>query len=265
MTSMDFLPLWALFALVMVFSILSIEAGHRLGKLRSKRGNVEAEGKHSEGMVQATLALLAFLLAFTFGVASERFNERRNLVIQEANAIGTTYLRADFLPGQAKKEVQDLLRAYVNLRITRVESMEDLKERVKKAGQIQNDLWKQAVLNGKADLNSDIGALFVTSLNEMIDIQSSRLTVNVYSRVPDSVWGSLFLMMFLGLASIGYQTGLSGSRSWTTILILVLSFAIVISMIADLDRPREGFLKANLKPFQDLAESMGIKPASTND
>jgi hypothetical protein len=110
----DALPLWALFIVILLVVLLSVEFGYRLGKYRRARHEQEKEAPLGT-MVGATLGLLAFILAFTFGLAAARFDARRQALLDEANAIGTTYLRAGMLPERGE-EVRRLLRDYVGTR-----------------------------------------------------------------------------------------------------------------------------------------------------
>src|SRR5215831_995347 len=114
----DALPLWALFIVILLVVLLSVEFGYRLGKYR--RGRREEEKEAPLGtMVGATLGLFAFILAFTFGLAATRFDAGRQVLLDEANAIGTTYLRAGMLPEQ-REEIRTLLRNYVDTRLKAV-------------------------------------------------------------------------------------------------------------------------------------------------
>ena len=116
----DALPLWALFIVIVLVVLFSVECGYRLGKYR--RGRQEHEKEAPVGtMVGATLGLLAFILAFTFGLAAARFDTRRQVLLDEANAIGTTYLRAGMLPERVE-EIRALLRNYVSARLDAVRS-----------------------------------------------------------------------------------------------------------------------------------------------
>src|SRR6187549_1664121 len=117
---LDALPLWGLFLAIVALVLISIEGGYRLGNYRRSRSNTEKEAPVG-AMVGATLGLLAFMLAFTFGMAASRFDTRKQLVLEEANAIGTTYLRAAMLP-EKRDEIRDLLRSYVDTRLAAVES-----------------------------------------------------------------------------------------------------------------------------------------------
>lgn len=214
-----------------------------------------ADATNVGAMVGATLGLVAFFLAFTFGVAAQQFNNRISLIIDEANSISTTYLRADFLPDANRKEIQAMLRQYVDLRLNYNYGAE-LTERIGKSDKLQDLLWAQAVAVGKAN-NSPIAASFVNSMNDTFDFQTKRVAAITYTRLPDSIWGSLFLITLLGMAAIGYQSGIAGKRNWIMWGILATSFAIVITIIADLDRPAEGILKVSKKPLIDLAKKIG--------
>jgi hypothetical protein len=108
---LDALPLWGVFVAILIVVLLSVECGYRLGRYRRNRHEQEKETPVGT-MVGATLGLLAFILAFTFGLAAARFDTRRQVLLDEANAIGTTYLRAGMLPEQ-RNEIRTLLRNYV--------------------------------------------------------------------------------------------------------------------------------------------------------
>src|SRR5262249_1356059 len=112
---LDALPLWGLFVLILVVVLLSVECGYRLGKYRRSRQEQENEAPVGT-MVGATVGFIAFILAFTFGLAASRFDTRRQVLLDEANAIGTTYLRAGMLPEQGE-QIRELLREYVDARV----------------------------------------------------------------------------------------------------------------------------------------------------
>src|ERR1700674_5727591 len=108
---MDYLPLWGLFAATVFVVGLSIEAGYRLGPPQ-RRASAEEKEAPVGAIVGATLGLLSFILAFTFGMAASRFDARRQIVVEEANAIGTTYLRAGLLPDGRGVKARKVLREY---------------------------------------------------------------------------------------------------------------------------------------------------------
>lgn len=253
MRIVDLIPLWGLFLFTCAMVMLSLEGGFRLGTScqgKSQAGNVGA-------IVQPTLGLIAFILAFTFSVAAERFNERRFLVIDEANSISTTFFRADFLPAETKDKVQNLFRQYVALRLQPVNDAR-VGDIVAESDKVQDLLWDETVAVGKANMDSDVVALFIDSMNETRDLQSKRVAAALYARLPDSIWVTLFVMIVIGMTAMGYQTGLAGSRNLIATSALMLSFAIVTTLIADLDRPGEGFMMASKKPMHDLAKKIGL-------
>lgn len=162
----DAIPLWALFVVILLVVLVSVDCGYRLGKYRRNRHEQEKDAPVGT-MVGATLGLLAFILAFTFGLAAARFDTRRQALLDEANAIGTTYLRAGMLPERGE-QVRQLLRDYVATRLEAVRS-DNVAEGIRRSVNIQQQVWTEAEAVGKKDPNSIVVGLFVQSLNEMID------------------------------------------------------------------------------------------------
>jgi hypothetical protein len=130
--------------------------------------------------------LLAFILAFTFGLAAARFDTRRQVLLDEANAIGTTYLRAGMLP-ERREEIQTLLRNYVNTRLEAVRSG-NIAEGIRQSENIQNEVWTRATAVGEKNPSSIVVGLFVQSLDEMIDLHAKRVHAGLRSRIPDAIW-----------------------------------------------------------------------------
>src|SRR6185503_2660394 len=164
---LDALPLWGLFLAIMALVLISIEGGYRLGNYRRSRSSLEKEAPVG-AMVGSTLGLLAFFLAFTFGFAADRFDTRRQILLDEANAIGTAYLRAGMLPDR-REEIRALLRDYVDTRLQAVQS-NSIAEGIRRSEQLQGQLWSHTVVLGERNPGSIVVGLFVESLNEVIDI-----------------------------------------------------------------------------------------------
>jgi hypothetical protein len=250
---LDALPLWGLFIVILLVVLLSVECGYRVGKYR--RDHREQEKETPIGtIVGATLGLLAFILAFTFGLAAARFDSRRQVLLDEANAIGTTYLRAGMLPDQ-REEIRTLLRNYVNTRLEAVRSG-NISEGVRESENIQSQLWRHAVAVGEKNPNSIVVGLFVQSLNEVIDLHAKRVQAGLRSRIPGAIWVGLFAVAALSLATMGYHAGMVGTRRSLAVLAVALAFSVVIELIADLDRPQEGVLKVSQQALLDLQRSM---------
>ena len=249
----DALPLWALFISILLVVLLSVECGYRLGKYR--RGRQEQEKEAPVGtIVGATLGLLAFILAFTFGLAAARFDTRRQVLLDEANAIGTTYLRAGMLPERGE-EVRRLLRDYVSARLEAVRSG-NIAEGIRRSENIQQRVWTEAEDVAQKNPNSIIVGLFVQSLNETINLHAKRVQAGVRSRIPGAIWVGLFAVAVLSLAAMGYLEGLSGTRRSLAILAVAIAFSVVIELIADLDRPQEGVLRVSQQALLDVQRSM---------
>lgn len=255
--SFDGLPIVGFFVLTVLVVVIAIEAGYRLGHFIHNRSEDEKESP-SSGITGATMGLLAFILAFTFAIVSERFDTRKALVREDANAIRTAFLRADFLPGADRDKAAALFGEYVDLRLaaalTRAPS--DIRKVVVESGRIHRQLWEMAVANARVDMNSDVAALYIESLNDLINFHALRVTIGLETRLPGEIWQVLAVLMVLAMAGFGYQTAIAGSRrSWATPA-LAISFAVVVALIAALDRPESGYFAASQQPLVVLREEM---------
>lgn len=250
---LDSLPLWSIFPLTVVIALLGVEAGSRLARLR-QRGSEEDKEPTIGGMVGATLGLFAFMLAFTFGFAGSRFEDRRQIQLSEANAIGTTYLRAKMLAEPMRTDAQNLLREYVDVRLEGVQP-EKFQQAVVKSEELQERLWSVAEAQAAKE-RTVLTSLFIQSLNEVIDLHSARLMAATRSRVPGVIWIVLYLLLVLTMVMMGYQAGLAKSRRSIAALALVIGFSSVLYLIVDLDRPGQGMLKVSQQSMIDLRKSM---------
>lgn len=254
----DALPIWGIFLGTIVVVTISIDCGHRLGRAAHKRSEGEKESPVS-GVAGAAVGLLAFLLAFTFSIVSDRHDHRKELVREEANALRTTYHRADFLPESDRAEARELLREYLDDRIDFSQSQALSQTRVGEvlfaASRIQSRLWDMAVENARKDMNSDVAALYIESLNQVTDVHALRVAIGIQMRVPGGIWLALYGLTILSMMIVGYHSGIAGSNRSLTSLILAIAFALVIAMIATLDRPG-GFIKVTQQPLIDLRNAI---------
>lgn len=255
---MDIIPTWAFFVGTVFFVMASIEAGYQFGSAALRRSTDEKESPVSS-IAAAVLGLVAFILAFTFGIVSDRYDARRGLVRDEANAIRTAYLRSDFLPEPDRAEAKGLLKEYLEARLTLAQFGNFAQERVDEHSAVvkraQGCLWNMAVVNARKDMNSDVAALYIESLNDVFAIHALRVAVGFQARVPPGIWGVLFALTILGMAGVGYHTGIAGSKRSMARPILAVAFALVIVLIASLDRPG-GFVKVTQQPLIDLQSWM---------
>ena len=250
---LNMLPLWLVFALTLVISMIAVEVGERLAKV-----SLQVKGKVPEApmgsLVGAVLGLLAFILAFTFGMTASRFDARKQLVLEESNAIGTTYLRAGLIPQSQCLEVRRLLREYVDVRLKA--KLENFGASLAKCEELHVRLWAQAESLVKEDMDSHLRTLFITALNEVIDLHESRKTVALIYRIPGTIWLLVYMLSILSMLAIGFQVGMSGSRRMSGMSLLVAAFSLVIVMIADIDRPGEGQFQASQQPLVDVQQMM---------
>jgi hypothetical protein len=255
---METLPLTVVFLVALFLALLMIEGGYRAGVYVHKRADQE-QAAPVGGMVAAVLALLAFLLAFTFGFAANVFQTKRQVLLDEANAIGTAYLRADLLTESHRGTIRDLLREYVDVRLEAARTG-DIETAVRRSEELHAKLWAEAMAGVAEQPNSPMVGLFIQALNEVIDLHATRMQVAVRSRIPPTIWLALLVVAAMGLGSMGYQAGLSGSSRSLAVVAVALAFSIVVWLIADLDRTREGMLRISQQAMIDLQRSIAAPP-----
>lgn len=257
---MDTIPLWVLFFATILVVLVSIELGYLVGRQAHRRSEEEKESPAS-AIAATVLGLVAFILAFTFGIVFSRYDARKELVRQEANAIGTAWLRSDFLPEPDRAEAKLLFRDYLGKSLAFVQkrdaSPESARTAIAETQRILDRLWAMAVANARQDTHSEVAALYVEALNEVIDLRTLRIAVGLQTRMPRAIWMMLFSLTCLGMMSVGYQTGISASRRSRARPILAVSFALVIVLIVSLDRPDSGIMAVSQQSLVDLLSSMG--------
>ena len=258
---LDSLPIVGVFVAFAIVALIASECGYRLGRWWQSRTSDNKEGPTAM-IVGSLLALMGFLLAVTMSMASDRFDKRRGLVLDEANSLGTTYLRAGYLPVPASSETRDLLREYVPLRIVETADLAEVQVRMDRSVELHAKLWSIAEELARTTPRSEVLALFIVSLNETIDLHETRVTVG-FGRVPETVVLLLVLGSMMTLSMVGYNAGLTLRRSPLSAVVLILVLGAVITLVVDLDRPQGGFLKVNQQPLIDLQEQIGaLLPAN---
>lgn len=178
--------------------------------------------------------------------------------MDEANAIGTTYLRAGLLAEPSRTEVRNLLREYTDIRLELI-TPGKTEEALHKSDELHSRLWSQAVAVGERNPGSIVVGLFIESLNEVIDLHSKRVNLGFRTRVPGTIWAALYFIAIFALGAVGYHAGLAGTRRSLAVLALVLTFSAVMVLIADLDRPMEGLLKVSQQAMIDLRNSLIVQ------
>lgn len=234
----DLIPGWLLFLLVCGIVFSSVELGFRIGREVRRKTEDERESPVSS-IAGVIISLLAFMLAFTFGIVFDRFDTKKELVREEANLIRTTWDRVDFLPEPERARSKALLTQYLDRRIT-VASLRDRETIRASLGSfvdIQQQLWAIAVSNARIDMNSDIGALYVESVNQIGELNATRFGIGLNVRIPTALWVTLISLLILGVSSLGYQCAIALSRRPRLTPALAVAFSMVIVLIAALDHP----------------------------
>jgi len=246
------IPLWLLFLITTAIVLLAIELGWRLGN-RTWKTTHEEKRKSVSAAVGAALGLLAFLQAFTFDLAATRYNNLKQIVIQEADAIDTAYLRADYLAPQPRGQVRTLLREYAALRSGGASAVLS-PEGLAKSASIEEHLWAIAADAGTKS-SSYTTALFIQSINDLMDTDTERVST-WRNGIPDAVWLMLAVVTIFSMTALGYEFGTTGYRSWLVTILLVVIFTTVIMLTADLDQPQQGLIQVSQQPLLDLLRRM---------
>jgi uncharacterized membrane protein (Fun14 family) len=245
-------------AILLVALVLAVEVGYRLGR-RSRARSDEASRSHVGSVQASLLGVLALVLGFTFSLSLQRYDSRSEAVVDEANAIGTAYLRAQLLPSSVRSEVKVLLGDYVDARVrASAIPLSDQAARgalLVKAGQQQTALWGYALQAAEEDPNPVTSGLFIQSLNELIDSYGRR-NAALERHVPEVVLFLLFGTFVMTLGIVGYAAGVAGHRVSSVVYIMVVLIILLVFVIIDLDRPRRGLIEVSQKSLTELQTSI---------
>jgi hypothetical protein len=192
---------------------------------------------------------MGLLIAFTFYGAESRFETRRSLIVDEANAIETAYLHVDLLPEDAQPALRESLREYVQSRLAIYqkipdwEAVDSVKRELGHSAALQRQIWKQAVAASKQAGSPAVQTLVVPSIDRMIDIATIQ-TVALQRHPPAAVWGMLALTLLASCLLAGYTMSGSQTRNWVHIIAFCLLFSAVIYVNVDFEYPRmRGFIR----------------------
>lgn len=248
-----------IFAGVFATTLILLAVGRRIG-IRRRAADPKGASAGLGTIEGAVFGLLGLLLAFTFSGAASRFDARRQLIVQEANAIGTAYLRLDLLPSGDQPKLRQDFRSYVDARLSVAQKLPDweaAKADMARATTLQGQIWKQAVESCNKAASPAVTSLVLSSLNEMIDITTTRA---VASRThPPAVVFVLVLALLLTCSVLaGYGTSASKKHSWLHLAGFAFTMAITVYVILDIEFPRVGMVRINYvdQVLVDLRDSM---------
>ena len=239
--------------------LVLLETGRRLG-LRRLAQDSEAAQAGFGVVAGAIFALMGLLIAFTFSGAASRFDTRRQLVVEEANAIGTAYLRLDLLPANAQAALRESFRQYVEARLDGYRKLPDIvaaKQALARANQFQGQIWSQALAACQGGPQATT-MLLLPALNAMIDITTTR-SVATQIHPPLVIFAMLYVLALASSLLAGYSmAGGQPSSCWIHMLAFAVIMAVTVYVILDLEYPRWGLIRVDAvdQVRVDLRDSM---------
>jgi len=253
-------------AVLLAIALAAIEIGFRVGR-RSRGAALDDDSKaHINATQASTLGILALLLAFTFSLSLQRFDTRSDAMVDEANAIGTAYLRAQMLPAPLRDETRALLRDYVDVRVeaghVSIINDDEWASLMAKAGSLQSSLWDKARRAAEANPNPVPSGMFVQATNDVID-SFGRRDAAINRHVPEVVLFLLLGTFLITCAIVGFSGGVVGRRPPLVSFAMVVLIVVLVFVILDLDRPIRGLIVVSEKNLVDLQASMKAEIAAT--
>lgn len=255
MEIVDKIPIWAVFV-VMVFGVLlAAEIGFRIGIWLHDRSSSRKETRMTGVVVGGMLGLMGFLMAFSIGIAIGHHGDRKGMVVTEANAIGTAWLRAGFLDEPDSTSLRELLREYVEVRLEAAADVRKLPASMARSEMIHGELW--AIVEGNVRQGNDtaIMATVVASINEVIDVHSLRLEAATV-RLPRVLGIVLFAATIVSFLLVGVASSTDRRRDSAAVVLFALAFVAVLMLMVDLDRPQEGLLTVSQTAMSDVLRQM---------
>jgi hypothetical protein len=247
----DTMPLWGILVTTVIVVWLAKEVGFRLGFRLSNKSSLNNETQIT-ATTGANLGLLAFLLAFTFSMAAGHFDTRNKIILEDAKAINTAYLRTRILPGDEGDNIRALLRDYAILR-GRIGSM-DVAVIISESEKLQSQMWGEIEGLAAGEKLTIAHSLLIQSINAVFNVHEDRIRAGLHNRIPPSIWVALYTVLLLSMVGMGFHSGIKGSRSPVPNAALALSFSMVLFLIADLDRPASGLVTPDQSQIIKLGE-----------
>lgn len=252
-------PIWLTAGLLLIVLLLALETGIRIGlRRRRSRGEVD-KPKEGDLTLGAMLTILGLLLAFTYAFTLGRYDLRKDAVTNEANAIGTAFLRADLAADPLRSELREQLLEYARTRVIRPKAAfteEEFQQAIKRSLEAQAKLWpttRQMMLEG--DLPPPIQASIVQAINEVLDAHTTRMKYG-FDRLPGMVFALIVLMATAAVGVAAYDAALQGQpHRWRKTLFVLVLVALVL-MIVDFDRPLSGYIQISQDSLYSVVKKM---------
>jgi len=251
MEYLDTLPIWAVFAGLVILVLVTAEIGFRAGIWLQDRGSEVGENRMTSSVVGGMLSLLGLLMAFSIGITIGHHGERKAMVVTEANAINTAWLRSGFLDEPDSVLMRKLLREYTEVRLEAANQQIELPVAMTHSEEIHKKLWAVVENNVRQGNDTDIMTSLVESVNNVINTHNRRLTAAT-KRLPRILGITLLAATLLSFLLVGVASSADRKRDTAAILIFALAFIAVQMIMVDLDRPHEGMLTVSQTAMTDL-------------
>lgn len=242
--------------IVFVVALVVLWVAARAGvAARERRGEMDSEEREDFGvLLTATLTLLGLIIGFTFSMAISRYDQRKNYEEEEANAIGTEYLRAELLPGADAIKVQELLRSYLAERVRFYGSRggEGLRQINERTAKLQQELWQEVKTPAQNTQQTAVSALVVAGMNDVLNTEGYTQAA-WWNRIPMAAWGLMWAIAVCCNFMIGYYLR-PARRHWVRLVVMPLVVAISFLLIADIDSPRGGIIRVLPQNLVSLQE-----------
>jgi protein-S-isoprenylcysteine O-methyltransferase Ste14 len=245
-------PPWVFSVFLLAVMLVARELGYALERRRRQRADPADDGTKAEFALSAVLGLLALLIGFTFSLALARYETRRELVVSEANAMGTTWLRFDLLEPDQRDRARALMKQYASARLAYglAGNMEDMVAASHRADGLQAQLWSEIVASVKPLKSTAFPQVLLAPANEMIDLAGER-TAAAEAHVPARLFGTLALYAFVAAGLTGYMRG----RFRTATSLVFILVALALGLVADLDNANKGLVRVPQEPIAAFLRS----------
>ena len=253
-----FLQVAAMILIPLAAVLIPLLIGQQLGIYHSKQ-HPDIPHNSIGAAVTASFGLLAFMLAFTFQIAANRFDARKQLLNEEVKNIRTAYLRAGLIPEPYNSNTKKYLVEYVDIRVEIIRDASKVNHALSRSQFILDSLWAYTEALARQDRSSEVYSLYTTAINDLVDVYNERIIIVLIYRIPVAIMWTLSIIVILSMLALGYQFGVSGKGSIGLNLLLSVLFSVVMFLIFILDRPETGLLKVNQKPMISLQKQLHEK------
>jgi hypothetical protein len=245
--------------LTFLVTIVVLWVSSRVGAaLRVRRVEMAEDERGDYGvLLTAMLTLLGLIIGFSFSMASSRYDQRKNLEEEEANAIGTEYVRADLLPADSAEKVRSLLRGYLDQRILfyTTHSDDQLRQINATTAKLQARLWDAVKVPAGAD-RSSVEALTISGMNDVLNSQGYTQAA-WWNRLPVGAWVLMWAIAIFCNVMIGFYIRPKDPKNIQFVMPIIIAVAFLL--LADIDSPRRGIIRVRPQNLISLSDSLGLR------